>query len=601
MSEGIDYFTTEAWSGSKSVEQQRTLSRAEVLDLAGKVFEFCLASTGVELRPYQKEFGLRMVQSVLLGDGEEITALFARQGGKTETVACTVVGMMVILPFLANMVDEAGARLGPATDDRIYKFRDGFWVGIFAPVYHQSGIMHARMAQRINSKSMRAVLEEPELGFDEIPEGRKSLTLPNGSYVDCSSAAPGVHIEGKTLHFIICEECQDISNYKIKKSIHPMGAETLATIVKIGTPNPHRNDFYDACERNRRNDLERGPGELPQHFQYDYRYPSKWSPNYRAYVEKEMERSGYDSDEFKMAYRLIWMLDRGHFVVPEIMEEAGVRHRDELRVMDGSRIVHRFVRPDYPTTHDWTSPGLVAAIDYGKTQDPTVITVAKVWWDNPTYVAENQPRYPTHVLNWLELYGDDHEAQQPEILGFLGNYKLEMVVADATGKGDPLTERLGYDLRKIAKEKSPRDPSPPIVVPFVFSTQSKHEAYTCVREELSSGRLSYVAGKGARKQRKWREFVKQMTDLQKEWKGRYLSVHAPTSTARGDGKKKLGHDDYPDSLAMLVWGVNIRGQAEAEQQMANPFYGPEAAYARARRRGQNAMMRRDRMRTRRRG
>jgi len=59
------------------------LSRQELLDLANKCFEFCLTSTGVDLYPYQREFGLRICQSIIMEDGDEITALFSRQAGKT--------------------------------------------------------------------------------------------------------------------------------------------------------------------------------------------------------------------------------------------------------------------------------------------------------------------------------------------------------------------------------------------------------------------------------------------------------------------------------------------------------------------------------------
>ena len=89
---------------------------------------FCEKGSGVELYPYQKEFGLRIIQSLLLEDNAEITALFSRQSGKTETVSTIVPGLCVILPILANIPDIG-------IDRRIGKFKHGFWVGIFAPNY----------------------------------------------------------------------------------------------------------------------------------------------------------------------------------------------------------------------------------------------------------------------------------------------------------------------------------------------------------------------------------------------------------------------------------------------------------------------------------
>ena len=111
------------------------LSRQDILDLADKAFAFCEQSAGVTLYPYQKEFGLRICQSVLMEDGDELTALFSRQSGKTETVSCVIPALCVLLPTLANI--EA-----LAADSRISKFKHGLWVGIFAPNYELAGIMH---------------------------------------------------------------------------------------------------------------------------------------------------------------------------------------------------------------------------------------------------------------------------------------------------------------------------------------------------------------------------------------------------------------------------------------------------------------------------
>lgn len=130
---------------------RRILSDQEMAELAERCFQFCKTATGVELYEYQENFARRIIQSVLLEDGEEITALFSRQAGKTESVAVSVVGLSVLLPTLARM-----DRL--KDDERIGKFKDGFWVGIFAPSYELAGIMHSRMASRMQSESMKDIL-----------------------------------------------------------------------------------------------------------------------------------------------------------------------------------------------------------------------------------------------------------------------------------------------------------------------------------------------------------------------------------------------------------------------------------------------------------
>lgn len=534
----------------QKVKQPRhVLSYDEMIDLAERCFVFCKEASGVELYPYQEEFGRRICQSVLMEDGEEITALFARQSGKTETVSCVTVGLCVILPTLARM---DGLKL----DDRINKFKDGLWVGIFAPSYELAGIMHSRMASRMQSDSMLKVLQDPELGID-LQGGRKVLRLPNGSYVDANSAGPQANIEGKTYHLIICEETQDISNYKIRKSIHPMGASTNASMVKIGTPNQHKNEFFDACERNRKK-THSGQVNLPCHFQYDYEYPSRFNPRYRQYIEREIDRLGYDSDEFRMSYRLHWLLERGHFIAPEIFDACGIKEKSKIREKIKGKYVH-FVRSHVPYNSDSHTENMVASLDIGRSNDSTVLTVAKVWWDNPINVS-GEERHHIHIVNWLEIEGDDHESQYPQILHYLSNYKIGSLIVDATGRGDPIYDRLYADLYDEGVH----------VHPFIFNQRSKHEGYMTLYQEIREQRLTYPAGDHAKSMKKWQRFVRQMYDLQKNWKGKYLDVHAPTSKKKSSGSGDA-HDDYADGLMMLCYLVNKKTMGIEISN--NPFLG----------------------------
>lgn len=508
----------------------------------------------VRLRENPRTYGFDLVSKgpgeyagfTLGGDGRFLLSDYTVTHN-TETVAVIVVGCMVILPTLARMCDASGAPVSLAEDPRIAKFRNGLWVGIFSPTYGQSSIMHQRMAARMASSSMRTVMAEPELGLAP-KEGRKVLDLENGSYVDCNSAAVGTMIEGRTYHLLVLEESQDIDDYKVEKEIHPMGASTNATVIKIGTPNTKRGNFYETCKRNRARDLDGGVGHRRCHYQYDYTFAARCNPNYAKYIEKEIVRLGYDSDSFRMAYRLHWILERGLFVAPELLDECGIRSRDRLKTKVSGRLVY-FDRPDYPGNQDRTTVGQVAAVDVGRAQDSTVVTVARVWWDNPIDVA-GESRYYTHVMNWLELVGDDYELQYPQILSFLGNFNLGLVVVDATGAGDPVFSRIRAEL--AADEATHGDVH---VTPFVMTPKSKHLGYQLLQQEMHHKRFTYPAGKGARKQQKWRHFVQQMAYLEKEWKGRYMSVKAPTGR-KGSRDRKAAHDDFPDSAMMVCWAVN---------------------------------------------
>lgn len=268
--------------------------RISTTELVDRIYNFCEAYSGRVMHKYQTQFSKRIIRSVLENDGAEITALFARQSGKTETIAITVGGLMIILPQLANMPMFAD-------DPRLQMFKDGFWVGIFAPSQRQAQITYRRMKSRIQCKESLAILEDPDFRLEFTTSNGQTVALSNGSFVTAISASDGSNIEGESFKFIICEEAQDISNYKIRKSIHPMGAAYNATICKIGTATTFKGDFYEAIQRNKK-DYEEKRIKIRNHFEYNYKVVQKYNPRYAKYVEREKRSLGENSDEFRMSY-----------------------------------------------------------------------------------------------------------------------------------------------------------------------------------------------------------------------------------------------------------------------------------------------------------
>ncbi len=66
-------------------EELDELSKEFVKKLVDKTITFMNALVGHELHPYQMPLARRIIESVIINDGEEITALAARQSGKSET------------------------------------------------------------------------------------------------------------------------------------------------------------------------------------------------------------------------------------------------------------------------------------------------------------------------------------------------------------------------------------------------------------------------------------------------------------------------------------------------------------------------------------
>jgi hypothetical protein len=263
-----------------------------------------------------------------------------------------------------------------------------------------------------------------------------------------------------------------------------------------------------------------------------------------------------------MKYKLHWLMERGMFVNPDLLEECGISSSDQgLEVMKGrgrrAKKV-KFSRPPNVVTFDTTNEGLVASLDVGR-ENSTVITVAKVFWDSPQMMGDEE-RYPIHVYNWLELYGDDHEAQHPQIIDFLKNYRISSMIIDATGKGDPVYSRMAAELDKFGI----------FVMPFIFGSTTKDVGYKVLHQELAARRLTYPSGAKATRLQKWQRFYNQMVDLEKSWRGQTMVVNKPKND-------KEGRDDYPDSLMMLCYLVNVRASMEVETA-ANPFVGRAARW-----------------------
>lgn len=532
--------------------------------IAETAFQFCLKATGIELYPYQQEFGQRIVTSIILEDTDELTALFSRQSGKTETIGVVVAGLMVLLPVLARQIP----------DERLQKFHDGLHVGIFGPDYGIVGVITNRVKARLHGANMRQVMSDPEIDMD--PDKDK-LLLPNGSFADGLSTNPNVNIEGHTYHLIICEETQNIPDWRIRKSIHPMGAATGATVVKIGTPVPHKCEFFEACQRNRRKDLQGIKGHRRQHFQIDCYEAAKHNPRYAKYIKSEIERLGEDSDDFRMAYRVHWILERGHFVTPDELADIGIKRKTAVIYQTRGRgEKKKFVLSSNVVTYD-SKNRHVAGIDIGRDNDSTVVTVAKVNFDDPVALG-GETVYRMHVANWLELQGDDHEAQYPQIVQFLQNYRLDNVVVDSTGRGDPVYNRLDADLDEFGI----------LVTPYAFSQKSKHVGYMHLMREVRSKRLTYPAGAAAQRLAKWRRFIQQVEDAEKHWRGRYMTVEAPANK----GKRLVGaHDDFPDSLMLCAMGTMVGMVREVEFHGGNVLFDGRSGRNRGSRNRQRAWWR----------
>jgi hypothetical protein len=482
--------------------------------LVDKVILFTDALSGHPLRPYQIPFARRFVESLIIGDGATITALFSRQSGKSETVANVVSACMILLPVLA-----------PIYPDLLGKFKEGVWVGAFAPVEDQADTLFGRIVSRLTSDRATDIMKDPEIDDHVVGKGKTISLRRSGSLVRRQTAHPRATIEGRTYHVILIDECQGAEERVVNKSIGPMGASTNATMVFTGTPTYEKGVFYKQIQQNKRVATRRGARQ--NHFEADWKEVAKWSKNYEKFVKKELLRIGEDSDEFRLSYRLHWLLDKGMFTTSERLDELG----------DTSM----------PVVHSWHKSPVLVGIDPARKQDSTIVTVVWVNWDRPDEFGY----YDHRILNWLDLSGLDWEEQYFRMVEFLRNYNVYAIGVDSGGVGDVVASRL----KVLMPDKN--------IIEMGSQRPDQSKRWKHLMELLDRGKIGWPAHAQTRRTKVYKRFRQQMEDLEKKFEGPYVLAEAP--------KEADAHDDYADSLALACVITKEFTMPEVEQSY-NTFW-----------------------------
>jgi hypothetical protein len=477
-------------------EELDELSQDFVNRLIEKVMQFMVVLVGHDLHVYQKPLARRIIESVLINDGEEITALASRQSGKTETVSDTLATLMVLLPLLAKLYP-----------DLLGKFKGGLWVGMFAPTESQAETLFSRTVTRLTSERAIEILGDPEIDDSAKRVGgvtRMIKLTKSGSTLTMMTANPRAKIESKSFHVIVIDECQEADDFTVSKSISPMLAYYAGTMIKTGTPTTFKNNFYRSIQLNKRRATGRAARQ--NHFQWDWKDVAKVNENYSKFIRKEMLRIGEDSDEFQMSYNCKWLLERGMFVTQTLMDELGDVSQELVKM--------------------WHKTPVVVGIDPARKMDSTIVTVVWVDWDRPDEFGYFDHR----VLNWLELQGDDWEEQYFQIVNFLSNYDVLAVGVDANGVGDAVAQRLNILLPRAE------------VIPLTSSQSEQSKRFKHLQALMQRRMLSFPAHAKTRRLRVWKRFVQQMTDAEVQYKGPNFMVAAPDEA--------YAHDDFVDSLSI---------------------------------------------------
>ena len=485
-------------------------------ELTVRILVFAEGFCDIELFPYQREVGYRVIQSVLLGDGEEITVLQARQSGKSETLAVCIVAIMILLP-----------RLAVAYPDLLAKFAKGCWVGVFAPTETQAETVWTRVFDRLTGEKAIETLGHPELDDKATKSGgkAKTVTLSNSrSLCRMQTANPKAKIESKSYHFVLVDEAQECDDFIVQKSISPTLAFYNGTKVFTGTPNRTKNFFYNSIRYNKARQTRKR--QRQNHFEYNYKTVIKYNPDYKKFVMKERARLGEDSDEFQMSYNCKWMLEQGMFVTEDRLDTLG--------------------DPGMGLVRTWYRDQIVIGIDPARTTDSTVLTAMWVDWNAPDRFGYFEHR----ILNWMEIHNKPWEEQYALMYDFISSYSVLRIGVDAQGMGSAVHERVQHMFPEID------------VVACTSDSKNQSERWKHLLALIERDMIIYPASAAARRTRPWKRFKQQMVDLEKKFQGPYMLAEAPD--IRG------AHDDYPDSAALAAV-MTIEDIVEEIEVIDSPF------------------------------
>lgn len=329
-----------------------------------------------------------------------------------------------------------------------------------------------------------------------------------------------------------CLEVKDrnfiVNGVVSSNSILPMGSALGGIMVMIGTCFNTTGYYYNTIEQNKKYFAESG---IKNHFEYNYLEVQKYNPLYKLYIDKEKrKKGGENSDAFKMNFVLQWILERGQYVTEDMLKR--IRQEDKDLVFSK------------------TSGFQFAGIDFGKSNDSTVITVL----DKVDGTEDALGNFDKLILSWLELYGDNYESQFEQIVEFLTNFHgLRKIAVDSTGVGDPIADRLkGYFEPRID------------VLPVVMTPQSISDMFKDLQIEIQAKRLLYPASAITKESLNYIQFEEQMLDCVKEYNRGFLRVSHQDD--------KSAHDDYVYSLGLSCFAA-INKEEDEEMGTVEEYRG----------------------------
>jgi len=484
---------------------------------------------GVTLYDYQKGAAFRIIYSLLKHDGAEITMLYARQSGKSEIIAFVSITCGVFFPVLAKLFKE------------LDHFKRGIKMGIIAPQLDQVDTVYDRCLERLWTETTLKYMADPDIG--DKPLSVRNFKLRSGSFLKAQTGNKRSKIESKTYHLVFLDEAQDIDKEKVAKSIMPMTASTFGTLVRVGTTNRQKGDFYTKILQNKKEDnkLVNRIRKIRQlHFEYNWKQVvsgknrqfkldgKMFHQLYEKSVNRDLKTLGENSEEFRMSYNLEWLLDEGMFITED---KIAAKLYATNRVLENEDSID-------------SEKHIIAGLDIASAKNSTVLTIGEM----DEYCSDLGDEYERRVVSWIELGGIGYKEQFEIIAQTLLAYKVKVLFFDYTGVGRALGDFLMYYLESYM-----------ILIPYTFTTPSKSDMWKSLDNAINTKILSVPAHDSVKATLEFKRFEQQMLSLTKKWVDKTLICQ----------KLQGEQDDYCDSIGLMNLAADYLYQEEQEIEISS--------------------------------
>jgi hypothetical protein len=471
------------------------------------------------LREYQLEAIRAILTSIERREGAIFTVMMARQMGKNELSAQLEAWLLSSRLYGRVSLVKASPTLRP------------------------QGLLSKRRLRQVLSAARQQdpggyAWREREGHIIQLGEGLIAFYSANGS----------ANVMGATAHPLLeVDEAQEVDEAKYLREFRPMGASTNATTVLYGTAwtgetllehQKQQNLEWEARAARLEGTRRAVTGPVRRHFEFPWTVLATLNPDYKRYVEAEIERLGPTHPMIRTQYLLEPLAEQDRlFAAAQLEQLRGTHSRLHGPRMVGGRPALYVAGVDVAGADEGVE-GLDGREALAHPQrDATVVTIAEVERDEqmPGAVA-------VRLVEHYEWVGLEYREQYLRLRDVLrGVWQCARVVIDASGIGAGLAAWLVEGLGKQAVEC------------FQFTRESKSALGWELLAAVNTGRLKMYAEDGSPESRHFWEEARQAR-----------SVHLPGQKLNFFVPVEKGHDDYLMSAALC---------ARAARAMAAPAAG----------------------------